>query len=914
MDYEAFLQSKVIRHKNSGFDIQEDEINPMLFDWQKMVVKWAVNLGKAALFAECGLGKTPMQLEWGRIIAEHVNGKVILLAPLAVAHQTVREGRKFGIPAIYCRSQEQADNAAESIIVANYEMLEHFDASKYAGVILDESSILKAFSGTTRKLIQSTFEHVPYKLACTATPAPNDHLELGNHAEFLNIMPGSEMISRWFINDTMEAGGYRLKRHAIKDYWRWVTSWAVCISTPSDLGYPNNSFALPELIINEHVVKVDQTRAFAQEDKYGQRRIILDATQSATSMWKEKKETAYDRCSKAKEIIGDDSTEPWLIWCDTNVEADILKEMFPQAAEVRGSDSIAHKEKWLNAFSDEEVQIMITKADIAGFGLNWQHCTNQVFVGVTYSFEKTYQALRRSWRFGVKKPVTAHMILAESESGIMQTLKRKQGEFKEMQSQMNVAMREVGLVRETDFRETRIDIENNQANGKNWEMHLGDCVQISRQLKDDSIDFSIYSPPFSTLYIYSDSIADMGNTQNHEEFFAQYDFLVEQLYRTIKPNGYVAVHCKDLPLYMNRDGAAGLYDFPGDLIRSHEKYGFSYVRWATVWKDPVIEMQRTKNHGLLWRNFSIRGEVVRQGMADFVLVFQKTAKPSMKIPSQLNNAPLDLIRRSVDLWTNPGESIILPQYAPLNLDGRITTGLNSHQVAFSFFDALSVTPETAQQIYSVTKPGRITVIRTMDESFTNGTKKNSAMNIIETMKNVGFTFHSRCAFTDGSSFVAFRKWNNEMEPEQVKNKPTGYIGSNPPLYSDSQRDLSIQIWQKYASPIWNDVSPVTKSQDCWFDVDQTNVLNFRIARDNADEKHICTLQLDLIHKCIRQYSKKNELVFSPFSGVGSEGVVAIKEGRKFIGSELKKSYFNYAVKYLKEAEFQSRQPTIFDID
>lgn len=438
-EYQDFLVSKAVRVQESGFDVAEGDLHPALFGWQKACVKWALRLGKAALFQECGLGKTLQQLEWSNQVARHTGGKVLILAPLAVAHQTVGEGRKFGgLAARYVRSQEEADQAPESIIVTNYDMLKAFDPAKFTGVVLDESSILKAFTGATKRMILSAFERTPYKLACTATPAPNDHLELGNHADFLNVMASNEMISRWFINDTMSAGSYRLKGHAEHDFWRWVASWSVCISKPGDLGYPNDGFDIPELRLHSELVAVDNSRAFKQG------RLFIDGTQSATAMWAEKRETAPARCARAREIVGG-SNEAWVIWCDTNDEADQLVELFPDAVEVRGSDSIAAKEERLTAFSEGRAQKIVTKSDIAGFGLNWQHCHNQVFVGVTYSFEKTYQALRRSWRFGQNHPVDAYMIYAESEGNILKTIQEKQAAHRAMQEAMSRAMKESGL-------------------------------------------------------------------------------------------------------------------------------------------------------------------------------------------------------------------------------------------------------------------------------------------------------------------------------------------------------------------------------------------------------------------------------------------------------------------------------------
>lgn len=453
--YQSFLHQKSLSTRESGFTVTSDAVHPMLFDWQREVVIWACRVGKAALFWECGLGKTLAQLEFARLVVDHCKRtgqpvhRALIVAPLAVAHQTVAEGKKIGLPVVYIRSQAEADAMPEQdIFIINYDMLKEIDGPAWSCVVLDESSILKSFTGATKRMILEMFETVPYKLACTATPAPNDHLELGNHAQFLDVMQSNEMIQRWFINDTMAAGSYRLKKHAAQDYWRWVSTWAVCISVPSDLGYPDDGFILPPLNIQEHVIGVDHSRAWES----GQ--LILTESLSATGMWREKRETLKDRCARAAEIVGN-STDPWVIWCDTNSEADELVRLFPQAVEVRGSESVKAKEEKLTAFSDGKAQMIVTKADIAGFGLNWQHCHNMIFVGVTYSFEKTYQAMRRTWRFGQTQPVTAHLIYAETEGDIRKTLEQKQRAHKEMQKAMNHAMQENGLSKARDLRATK---------------------------------------------------------------------------------------------------------------------------------------------------------------------------------------------------------------------------------------------------------------------------------------------------------------------------------------------------------------------------------------------------------------------------------------------------------------------------
>jgi superfamily II DNA or RNA helicase len=732
-------------------------VHPSLFPFQADIVRWSVHLGRAAIFADTGLGKTRMQIEWARLVTSE---RVLILSPLAVAHQTIAEGARLGVVITYCRDMDQV-KAGERISIANYEMLAHFEPSFFDAVVLDESSILKSYSGKTKRALVDLFSSTKYRLACTATPAPNDHMELGNHGEFLGIMASNEMLARWFINDTMEAGNYRLKGHAAIDFWRWITSWAVACRRPSDVraGYDDSLYDLPSLSWRHHFVDVPG-RAAALGYLY------LDGPLSATDIWRDKRATAEARCVKAAEIVASKPDRPWVVWCDTNDESSRLAALIPEAVEVRGDQSLDQKEAGLRAFSEGRARVVVTKADLAGFGLNWQHCSDVVFVGLTYSYEKIYQAARRTWRFGQTRQVTAHIVSVESEGTVANAIERKAADHERMMEEMIAMTREYGMGILGGERGLS-DVEQEEAGGEGWRMLLGDCVARARGLETDSVDFSVYSPPFSNLYIYSDSIADMGNSADHDEFFQHYKYLIGEMLRVTRPGRLTAVHCKDLPLYMNRDGAAGLYDFPGAIVRAHTELGWTFHSRVTIWKDPATEMQRTKNHGLLHKHFTTRGEVCRQGMADFVLIF--------------------------------------------------------------------------------------------------------------------------------------RAWKGEEMPDnqiQRKVEPGDYCGENPPVAWKDQVDYSIQTWQRYASPVW-------------FDVKQQDVLSFREAREEKDERHICPLQLGVIERCVWLWSNPGDLVLSPFAGIGSEGYQSLQMGRRFLGIELKRSYWEQACANLRRAEHEAKQVDLF---
>lgn len=446
-DYGQFLASKHIRPEYAGFDVEPEQLNKHLFKFQRDIIRWSLKLGRAALFEERGLGKTIQQLAWSeQVCRQRAGNRVLIAAPLVVTDQTVQEGLKIGVELKYVR--EQSDVGDAEIVITNYERLRNFDLSQFTGIVLDESSILKAYSGVTKRFILEAFKNTRYKLACTATPAPNDTLELGNHAEFLGVMPSNEMIARFFINNTMKAGNYRLKKHAEADFWRWVTSWSVCISHPRDLGdeYDMPGYDLPAMRVLEHLVETaDETI----ERTWREGMLLPDSTPSSTKLHKVKRESLSKRIEAAEAILsGIPADEPVVIWCDTNYEADALMAAFPDAVEVRGSHKLERKEEALRAFTRGEAKRIITKPDIAGMGLNWQHCNRQVFIGPSYSFEQTYQAIGRSHRFGQTRPVDVHMIYSPSEAGVLTSFKHKADEFRTMQRGASEAIRKYSLFRE----------------------------------------------------------------------------------------------------------------------------------------------------------------------------------------------------------------------------------------------------------------------------------------------------------------------------------------------------------------------------------------------------------------------------------------------------------------------------------
>lgn len=751
MDYQAFLESKQLLHDSCGFDVDEADLNPMLFDWQRAIVRWALKKGRAALFEDCGLGKTPQQLEWAHQVCRHTGGNVLILAPLAVSAQTVREGTKFGIAVNRCYTQA---DVKPGINIANYERIEGFDISSFSGFVADESGILKNYAGIIRGKIIDAVQSVPFRLACTATPAPNDFMELGNHAAFCGVMTRSEMLSHFFVNDSGDTGKWRLKGHGEEKFWKWLCSFCVMLRKPSDLGYDDGAFILPPLNIYQHTIETGKALPG---------RLFVEEAQTLMERRGARRETISERALKAAEIANS-IDGPVLVWCDLNAESEMLKRLIRGAVEVKGSDDNSHKEHAMLGFSDGEIRCLVTKPSIAGFGMNWQHCGDMLFVGLSDSYEKVYQGIRRCLRFGRFGPVNVHFITADIEGAVLENIRRKEAAANKMYDEMvkNMADISAAEIRQTTREQTKY--ERDLAEGDGWKLHLADCVDVAGEMADNSVGFSVFSPPFSSLYTYSNAERDMGNSKKDGEFMAHFGFLATHLYRVTQPGRICAVHCTQIPAMKERDGYIGLKDFRGDIIRLFMAQGFIFHSEHLIWKDPLIEATRTKALGLMHKQIEKDSTMCRAGLPDYLLAFRK-----------------------------PGE--------------------NKRPVA-----------------------------------------------------------HQR-GFED-------------------------YIGEEDDTPNETGIKFSHHTWRKYASPVWMDIR-------------QTRTLNYQVARENKDERHICPLQLDVIERALTLWSNPGDLVFSPFAGIGSEGYCALKMGRDFLGVELKRSYWEVACRNLAGAKEENKQRSLF---
>ena len=423
MNYEEFIKSKQLKTIFSGFEC--NDINDKLFDFQKDIVKWALKKGKAAIFANTGLGKTAMQCEFAYQVWKKESKPVLILAPLAVSDQTIKEAKRIlGYDIKFINSDS---DVIDGINITNYEKLDRFNTDIFSGIILDESSILKSFTSKIRTDIINRFERTPYKLACTATPSPNDYIELGNHSEFLNVMNRNEMLSMFFIHDSGETSKWRLKGHASIKFWEWVSSWAIVIRKPQELGYEDIRYNLPKLNIKEIFVK-------SEFKKEGQ--LFNSIAKTLTERRQARKESLDNRVIEASKIVNA-SNEVHLVWCELNDESKMLKNNIINSVEVKGSDKEEHKKRSLLNFSENKIKCLVSKPSIAGFGMNWQNCNNMIFVGLSDSFEQYYQAVRRCWRFGQEKEVNVYIITSDQEGSTLENIKRKEKDYEQMMEEMS---------------------------------------------------------------------------------------------------------------------------------------------------------------------------------------------------------------------------------------------------------------------------------------------------------------------------------------------------------------------------------------------------------------------------------------------------------------------------------------------
>jgi DNA modification methylase len=729
MEYTEFLERKKKSIVKSGFDIAESELHESLFPFQKFIVRRALYAGKYAIFADCGLGKTFMQLEWANKVLEQTGESVLILCPLAVAGQTMKEGYRFGYPV--SRNLSEAKSMG-GIYISNYEQLDNIDCSAFGGVVLDESSILKNFEGSIKKQIIDSFAKTPYKLACTATPSPNDPMELGNHSEFLDVMSRTEMLAMYFVHDGGETAKWRLKGHAIESFYHFVGTWAIMLNKPHDIGFDMEGYALPRLNLEEKQIITP---------KRNNGSLFNDAIISATNFNEELRLTKIERMDEVARIVNG-SDENFIIWIKQNEEGELIKKLIPDAVEVKGSDTPEYKEKTLLGFANNEFRVLVTKTKIAQFGLNYQNCRNQIFASLDFSFEGLYQAIRRSYRFGQKNEVNIYLITTDTMANVKQAIDNKQKQFELMQDAMSKAINEhlAGNTTLTSTHDTESVVND-------WyQIHRGDCVQLIKNIESESVGFSVFSPPFAELYTYSNHIEDMGNSKDYTEFLVQFGFLIKELHRVVKQGRNIAVHCMDLPIQKGKEGYIGLRDFSGMIRESFEQVGFVYHSRVTIWKDPVVEMQRTKALGLLHKQVKKDSTMSRVGIPDYVMIFRKDGDRTDPVTN--TDLPVDLWQKYASpVWMDIDYGNTLQGFrnardekdekhiCPLQLD---TIERLIHLYTNKGDTVLTPFMGIGSEVYQAVKMGRRGIGFELKESYYSMAKKNIASAVMEKAQSTLF--------------------------------------------------------------------------------------------------------------------------------------------------------------------------------
>ena len=690
IDYMQFIKNK--EPLALMFGHEQSEVSSVLYPFQSAIVKWAIKRGRAAIFADCGLGKTLMQLEW----AKHSGDRVLIVAPLNVAEQTIEEATKLDMEVI--RVHEPIDS--DCIQITNYQKLHKFIGHPYDAIVLDESSILKSLDGKTRTMLLKEFTYIPRRLCCTATPAPNDMSELANHSEFLGVMPRNEMLANFFVHDSDGAGAgkWRLKGHAQDAFWRWVAKWAVYIRKPSDLGFDDGLFSLPELRIINEVVRTD----WSPEGM-----LFAGAIGGLHERRQARKASIEDRVKSAAKIINE-SNEQWLVWCGLNDEAKELKESLGiEAVNIEGSTPDEDRIKYVQEWRSGNIKTIISKPLIFGFGMNFQHCHNMLFLGMGDSYEQYYQSIRRCWRYGQKHPVNAIIVVSEQEQEVAENVRRKEQMASELSSSV-IEHSKASMIEEicgSDSAKSKYRTDETQ--GDNWVLKLGDCVDRIKEIPDESVHMSVFSPPFASLYTYSASDRDMGNSRSYDEFFAHFKFLIPEILRITKPGRRCLVHCQQVTTTKVTHGVIGWRDFRADIVKAYIECGWVYDGEVVIDKDPQAQAIRTKSKALMFSQKNRDSSWCRPAMADYILCFRhpldnqdpiipdvtneewiKWARPiwyGIRESDTLNAArarsdkderhicPLQLetIERCVRLWSNPGEVIFSP-FAGIGSEGYVS--------------------------------------------------------------------------------------------------------------------------------------------------------------------------------------------------------------------------------------------------
>ena len=624
-DYLEFLESKSVTSPKSGFD-PGSSISPVLFDHQRDIVRWACIGGRRAIFAAFGLGKSLMQLELMRLIGLHDGGRQLIVCPLGVRQEFKRDAALLGLEPSFVRWS--GDVTTETgLYLTNYESVRdgRLDVSLFNAVSLDEASVLRSYGSKTYQTFLQIFQDVPYRFVATATPSPNRYKELIHYAGYLGVMDTGQALTRFFKRDSTKANNLTLYPHKEREFWLWLASWAVFVQKPSDLGYSDEGYELPEMEVVWHRVETPADSEFTV-DRDGQGRLFVDASMGVSAASKAKRDTMAQRIARAKEIVDASPNDRFILWHDLESERHAIKRAMPEAVEVYGSQDLDEREQRIIDFSDGKYRLLATKPILSGSGCNFQRfCHREIFVGVGFKFNDFIQAIHRVQRFQQTERVRIDIIYADSEESVVKTLKEKWQRHEELTHKMEEIIKEYGLADAAiaDALKRSIGVERIVASGESWYVANNDTVEEARLLERDSIDLIVTSIPFSNHYEYTPSYNDFGHTKDDDEFFAQMDYLTPELYRALKPGRLACIHTKDRINFGNVTGAGipTVQPFHMETAEHYMKHGFDYIGMITVVTDVVRENNQTYRLG--WTEMCKDGTKMGVGCPEYILLFHK---------------------------------------------------------------------------------------------------------------------------------------------------------------------------------------------------------------------------------------------------------------------------------------------------
>lgn len=862
LSYEDFLRAKVVEAPARGFDVDQDEINTLLKPHQRDIVRWAVHKGCAAIFAAFGLGKTFMQLEIARLIVKKCQHGFLIVAPLGVIQEFERDAEKLGIKIKFVRRLEECDRKTD-IYITNYETIRDgkLDPRHFTGASLDEAAILRSFGGTkTFREFMKLFENgqVRYKFVATAVPSPNEYIELLAYSAFLDVMDVGQGKTRFFKRDSQKADALTLHAHKEREFWLWVSTWAIVLQRPSDLGYSDDGYILPEMEVHWHEIPSDHSNAGYEPS--GQQRLTRDAAMGVTEGAREKRDSMHARIAKLMELRAIDPSAHRILWHDLESERSALEKSISTLVTVYGSQELDLRKRLLIDFSDGKIPELAGKPSMLGCGNNFQrHCWWEIFLGIGFKFSDFIQAVHRCHRFLQTHTVRLDLIYTEAERGIRQALEQKWRQHEEFTAKMADIIREYGLAANALHQELSrsIGVERREVSGASFRLVNDDAILETRRMESNSVHLILTSIPFSTQYEYTPSYNDFGHTDSNEHFWQQMDYLTPELLRVLQPGRVAAIHVKDriVPGGLSGYGFQTAYPFHCDAIRHFQKHGFAFLGMKTIVTDVVRENNQTYRLG--WTEQCKDGSRMGVGMSEYVLISRKPPTDSSNgyadVPVVKSKAEYSRSRWQVDAHgfaRSDGNRLLVPEELRAMRHDQIFKTFRDHYLAsvYNFEDHVAIG---------------------------------------EALELCGFCNHIHLGTKDDD--------DGKVCGQTIAGGICGCA-----LY----KSLLPKKFMLLQPPSWH--------PDVWSDITRMRTLNGAQSAAGR-EMHLCPMQFDICDRAIEQFTMPGETVFDPFGGLMTVPFCAIKLGRKGIGIELNPRYFADGVAYCQAAEQHANTPTLFGL-